>query len=395
MLQRYLDAWTRKLLLRPDAGDEVMLVDAFAGAGMDAHGHYGSPIILAKIAAAVEAQLRTMRPGRPYRVTVFAIEKNARAYKALASNLRPFGDHAQARRGTLADYLPQLLSRTPPVPMMFFLDPFGVDGLDASLVRAILERDRCEVLARFSDEGALRNFGAARAAVSDFDVELACRQPMLSLFDAENEEATAAIRAAVDRRNAAVLSTGRRAREILNLAFGGLHWESEVEALPTGPKRRQRFVELYRELLVSTGARYTTGIPVWNDDVEPDASLIHASRSPYGRQTFKETFETALRKCDLRPEAKQQIQLDLRTDVDAVVAEVEAAHAGSTIVWSEDKAHRSERSLRRFVLQETDMFPFQLPELQARLKALGYCAWKGREVRRYIIRPARTRLVPE
>ncbi len=110
ILQFYLETWVRKLLLRPGAGDRVLLVDAFAGEGMDQHGSLGSPVILARLAAAAEAQLRRMQPGRPFEVRVLAIEAHRRRCKRLEANLAPYRERAQVRLGRLPTFLPELMT---------------------------------------------------------------------------------------------------------------------------------------------------------------------------------------------------------------------------------------------------------------------------------------------
>jgi three-Cys-motif partner protein len=374
ILRHYIEAWTRKLLLRPGAGDEVLLVDAFAGAGMDEQGQHGSPIILAAIARGVEAQLKKIAPSRDCRIRVVAIEKDAANHALLKENLALFGDRATAHRGTLADYLPELLSRSRGVPMMAFLDPCGVDGLDASLVRQILAVDRNEVLARFSDEGALRHFGAISAEQALG--RIAPLQGALLLEEAGTPAISEAAQRSAERARAATQVTAARAREILDTALGGHDWQADIERFPLGARRRHRFVELYRELLADTGGRYTTVIPIWDADGQLDANLVHASRSPYGRSTMKAAVQTALRKSELPSKAKDLIRLDAGVNLEEVMRSAQQAFAGQTIRWAED----APVSARRFVLQETDIFPHQLEDLQRRIRETGWMVPKhGRE----------------
>jgi len=375
VLRHYIEAWTRKLLLRAGAGDEVLLVDAFAGVGMDEQGRHGSPIILARIAADAESQLRQQHHGRECHIRLVAIEKDARKYAQLKANLEPFGERAHVRHGTLAHYLPELLAREPAVPTIAFLDPCGVDGLDASLVRQILALPRNEVLARFSDEGALRHFGVVSAERLHGSAEA---EDDLPLFAHTGGPAiTKDAQAKAERRKVSREVTAARARAILCNAFGGDYWEAVISGVPSGPGRRRRFVALYRDLLAETGARYTTAVPVWDDGQQLDATLIHASRSPYGRSTLKEAVERAIKQCELPPQAKALIQLDLRTDLDEVVRSTGAQFAGQTIAWVDKEA--GVPSVRRFVLQETEVFVHQLRDLKRKLKDAGLFASRGKE----------------
>lgn len=259
----------------------------------------------------------------------------------------------------------------PSVPMMAFLDPCGVDGLDASLVRQVLAADRNEVLARFSDEGALRHFGAVSAEQAL--VSTMSPQGTLLLDEAPPAPISEAARRSADRARAATQVTATRAREILDAAFGDHGWQADIERFPRGAQRRERFVERYREFLASTGARYTTIVPIWDAECQLDANLVHASRSPYGRSTLKVEVERALRKCPLPEKAKDLIRLDVRVSLEDVTACARDEFSGQTVRWAEQGA---DPSVRRFVLQETDIFPCQLAELQRRWRELGWMVTK-------------------
>jgi three-Cys-motif partner protein len=106
-LSQYLERWVRMLLLRPDGGDHVTLVDAFAGEGRDREGNDGSPVILARLAEAAEDQLRKLRPGRPIRIGVLALEHHAGRCARLREVTAPFGTRVRVLRGSRAQVVPR------------------------------------------------------------------------------------------------------------------------------------------------------------------------------------------------------------------------------------------------------------------------------------------------
>src|SRR5206468_7739847 len=128
------------------------------------------------------------------------------------------------RLGELRQVLSQFLSHVGDDPVLYFLDPFGVEGLDADMLGNVLSAPQAEVLLLFSDEGAVRLAGKASATVPTRAQLLSERQRDLSMFGDEFEEQQAeADRTAVER----VLSghqSNPRAREILTRAFGGEWW---------------------------------------------------------------------------------------------------------------------------------------------------------------------------
>jgi three-Cys-motif partner protein len=107
--------------------------------------------------------------GSPPRLNVVAIEAHAGRFKALRSAAEAFtkplgGECLTLLRGKLADHIETVMRfGDPDEPKLFFLDPFGVQGLDASIVRRIFDRRRYEALILFSDSGAIRLDGAAQA----------------------------------------------------------------------------------------------------------------------------------------------------------------------------------------------------------------------------------------
>ena len=140
----------------------VLFVDACAGRGMDDVGNHGSPIIAAKAALSAQAQLRNAFK-RDVRIQVIAIEKKKANYDALVDNLRPFGDLARTLRGDFAEHVPAIVREFAGVPTLWFIDPFGIEALDSSILRQAIAGPESEALIMSLDRGALRHLCVAVA----------------------------------------------------------------------------------------------------------------------------------------------------------------------------------------------------------------------------------------
>jgi three-Cys-motif partner protein len=369
ILKTYFEAWGRKLLLRRNAGSIVCYVDACAGPGMDDEGNYGSPIVAAKAAAMAMSQLNERRSGF-FQIEVIAIEKRPTKYKALAKNLQPYGDHARALRGTLADHLPAIEEEFGDTPTLYFIDPFGVEPLHADVIRRALARPKNEAFLLFKDQAALRHFGAAATNETRMERRVRRRLEELdtpSLFPEWAEAERAELEPIAARSREALEITRERAIEILTAAFGGTQWLPELEATPPEFKRN-RLVALYRALLAEWGARYVLEIPVLKEDGSHVYFLLHASKSPKGYRTMKEAVEYALKRSPLPADATAAMWDLLRTDVEEVERLVREEFAGREVAWAESDEDRRAPSLRAFVLETTAIYPFELNDLRKRLK---------------------------
>lgn len=141
-------------------GNQVVIVDGYAGAGRYDTGEPGSPALIARAA-------RSLR-GRS--VQCIFVEKDAQAYRRLRSVLaEESGGSVQwnALRGTVEEHLDAILERAEGLPLFVFLDPFGL-GLPFEVIVNIFRRrphgtSATEVFFRF-DAGAIRRIrGVARS----------------------------------------------------------------------------------------------------------------------------------------------------------------------------------------------------------------------------------------
>jgi three-Cys-motif partner protein len=364
ILHAYLEAWARKLLLRPGAGRVVWYVDANAGEGMDELGNEGSPVLAARIAQRAEAQLREMR-GESVEVRTIFFEVDERRTEALKTNLSAFGSRAEVIQGSIVDHLDKLLERTGDDPVLLFSDPFGLQQ-DATVIQRVLHASHNEVFALFADQAALRHFGALVTADPDLEQEL--QQLIPTLFDDLNAEQEADVRSRVEKRTRALVGTKAAAVRILDAAYHGHAWYDQVCAVPES-QRRAKFLALYESMLRGFGATHVLSLPVRNQRNHHVYHLVHATKSAAGYMAMKEAIEAALKRAQLTGEAVEKMRFLIRSDLASVERAIRAKFAGQSVRWS-DAGDRSVPSVRRFALQSTSAFPSELDLLKARLAEL-------------------------
>jgi three-Cys-motif partner protein len=372
ILEKYFEAWGRKLLLSGTVGTSLRYVDACAGKGKDDSGNPGSPIIAARAAMAAEAQLASIR-GTPFTIRVFAIEKVASHFRNLVKNLEPY-PVAEARRGTLADYLDETEKGSERSPTLYFIDPFGLEPLRADVVRRALRGGHDEALLLFADQAALRHYGAATAQESDMERRLREIEQSPGLFPEFNarDRQTLEPQAAKSRRSRQL--TGARAVEILTTALGNTDWEKIIQSTPRH-QHRQVFLELYTKFLKACGARYVLRIPVLNEDGGHVYHLIHATKSGKGYVAMKEAVEYALKHGPLPVDIVGSMRRSMRADLQLIEDGLRSRFAGKTVRWAEVRETPPSLSLRRYILEATACFPFELDALQKRLRD---CRLSGR-----------------
>jgi hypothetical protein len=70
----------------------------------------------------------------------------------------------------------------------------------------------------------------------------------------------------------------------------------------------------------------------------------------------------------LDPDVAERMRDLIRCDLDAIVSVVERRFASQRVRWAEDPDDKHAPCVKNFVLEETEAFPFEMPELKARLK---------------------------
>lgn len=352
ILRAYEERWARVLLARPDSPrTRVRIVDACAGAGQDEIGNPGSPLISIQEAEKARGQLSAMR-GAPVEVQVVAIEKDRARYAQLEQIVRTFGGRHQAWCGTLGDHIARLEPEFSTTPTLFFIDPFGLNPLQAEVVRRALRGAHNEVLLLFADQAALRHIGAAAA------MDASEEQP-LSLFD---EEIT--LPGPTASRELQV--TADAANRIMNAAFGDNRWRAAMQH--SAERRRQALVDMYGELLLSMGAQRVLSLPMIGKGSRLKYHLMFATKSGKGYEVMKDSVERAWNRELVDDRAVQLMRMGVAAPTAAIEKEVRRRFAGQRrVAWTGN--HPGE-SVRLFALQDTPAMPHQLQELTQRLKPL-------------------------
>jgi three-Cys-motif partner protein len=366
ILGHYFAAWGHKLGLREGAGNLILYVDACAGRGTDELGNHGSPLIAAEAAASAESNVRDRRAG-PFRIQVVAIEVDREHHKTLSALLAPFGESVRALRGTLEDHIDDLEREFVSAPALYFVDPFGLKPLQAALVRRALAGERHEALLLFADQAALRHFGAIDADETRAERRHRDATDKLWLFPEHEEERIATLQAAAIKSRDSLELTRERAIQILNDAFGDTDWLPIIDATPQR-ERRSAFLRLYTERLKKWGATHVLQIPIVDETDTHAYTLIHASKSAKAYTTMKEAVRYALKNSPLPPDVVEHMKRLVQTDLEAVEKVIRRRFASQEIRWAEDPNDKFAPCIKTFVLEETGTFPFELDELQQRLK---------------------------
>ncbi len=117
----------------------LWVVDAFAGAGRygaDASGRSadGSPLVAARFAH--QYNVDHAREGK--QIALINVEKDPETFARLQTTLAPFGPIARNLQGRFQDQLEQIIRTIGREPVLFFIDPFGMEGADIRLIEQIL-----------------------------------------------------------------------------------------------------------------------------------------------------------------------------------------------------------------------------------------------------------------
>lgn len=351
ILRAYEERWARVLLVRPGSPrTRVRIVDACAGAGQDASGNPGSPLISIREAEKAREQLTVLR-GEPVQVQVVAIEKDRTRFEQLSQVVQGYGKRHAALCGTLGDYIARLERDFSDTPTLFFIDPFGMEPLQAEVVRRALGGPYNEVLLLFADQAALRHIGAAAA------MEAPEEQP-LSLFGE------------VDAPQAPTPSkelklTADAAIRIMTAAFGDDRWR-DVMNLPAD-RRRQALVDLYADLLRSMGAERVLSLPMIGKGSRLRYHLMFATKSGKGYEVMKDSVERAWNGELVEDRAVQMMRMGVAAPSTAIEQEIRRFFAGKRIPWT---GKRPDECVRIYALQNTPAMPHQLDDLKQRLAPL-------------------------
>lgn len=372
ILRRYLSAWAFKLTgwraqRKKPHFSQIWFVDAFAGRGADAAGNPGSPLIACGVARELRNAIGDVCPMR-----VIAIEKERENYEALKLNAADFIHQRTlfAREGTLADddRLEKLVAHVRGAPVLFFLDPFGVDGLRRDLLPRMLAGAHNEVFALFSDAGAARLAAVLARSERDSEAELTRLLESPSLFAEDDKAAAEARRTEIEISNNALAATKAGAERILGDAIG--EDATRVVAAESTQARMEQAVEIWVEALREAGAKYTAVLPVRIQDGGRPHVLVYATKSKAGLLAMKEAMSASLKDTALSENIVEQIVLERSPNVEALLDDLASSHAGEEVAWT------NVGGLKEEILLQTSVLQGQLPAVKAALESRGWVTSK-------------------
>lgn len=150
ILEKYLDPFV-KILGSNRVIKHVYYVDAFAGAGLYRNGEKGSSLRAAELAQNYK------ETAKPYQLKCINVEADRDNFENLQANTLDYKDSTLNFYGTFAENTDQILNEILDSPALFFLDPFGVKGMQWDLVHRILNRRHAtDLWIRFDHVGVQR-----------------------------------------------------------------------------------------------------------------------------------------------------------------------------------------------------------------------------------------------
>lgn len=110
----------------------VYYVDGFSGPGLYRDGEEGSPLLAAEYAESIS--------GKSYNLQCINVELDSCHFSNLQENTRPFAAVTTNHEGKFGDYVDTILGTIGRHPAIFFLDPFGLKGIEWEHISKVLSR---------------------------------------------------------------------------------------------------------------------------------------------------------------------------------------------------------------------------------------------------------------
>lgn len=135
-------------------GRTTVIVDGFAGCGIYRDGTEGSPVIISKV---LQERVNAISA----KVIGIFIEKDPKCFNELKENLKTYENKGLAipRLGDFKQLTPEIIQRASKSPMFFYIDPFGIKGLEFNHLEKIFQKvniSSTEVLVNFNYKAFLR-----------------------------------------------------------------------------------------------------------------------------------------------------------------------------------------------------------------------------------------------
>ncbi len=343
VLRAYLGAWAR-ILLNRGRHETIWFVDGFAGRGRDNEGSPGSPLIACAIADEVQEELTTK--GHRGVVRIIAVEEDQETFTALQRNVSDSPCQPLLYHDTINDKYREILGLIGDAPALFFLDPWGVNGLSAEMIADMLDGERREVLVLFSEEGTHRLASAAAAEpAKDEDGQA-------SLF--ADETPTSARRPPH--------SDYREADEaILQDVFAGLWGLVQQTAEHSPGSERESYLDSYMAIQERLGAKYVLPMSIVDENDHHHYSLVHASKNGKAIVAMKEALNSAMKKRAQEIGGLLENFYFASPGLGRVCDQIAEHFAGETVRWDE-KGERG--TVRRYALEETWAFVSDMQEIK-------------------------------
>lgn len=379
ILRGYLASWAMVLLKRQP---RVVFFDAFAGAGQDGLGNPGSPRIALEVQEMISKARRSTRFVRSAELRVALAESDEKRFRQLSATVegvgaRP-GDSLKLYPGEWTSAVAEVRALTGKAPLLTFLDPYGLKGLDAAHYGTLLAGPRDELFILVSLTGAARLAGVLRATPQDLEARLAAAKDSLELFPDLYESALRHCEEELRAREARLEHEQPIARAHLQRALGST---AQIDALMRLPPEElpTEFVRELSATLRRGGAQYILTIPMRDAEGHYKYTLLHASKSTKAVEKMKEAISASLNRADLSQVMRDRIREDLSVNIEAFGTWLAGVGRGHVIPWSAQHGN----SLQEILYQQTAFFQFQRMELKRWLTERGYLKRKTIEEVRF------------
>jgi len=151
ILRKYLDAW---LPIMTRWNGRVLYIDGFAGPGEYVGGKCGSPIIAIRAVLEHKANIRS-------EIIMKFIEADKKRCEYLRQKINLLKIPPNIKTECICKKFDETLTeifkyideqKTRMAPAFIFIDPFGFTGIPFSLIKRIMQNERCEILINFMYE---------------------------------------------------------------------------------------------------------------------------------------------------------------------------------------------------------------------------------------------------
>jgi len=374
ILESYLETWAR-ISLQQGVHPAAWFIDAFAGEGKDEHGNAGSPIIACRVSRRLAGYLaERLQPPVP-QLNIVAIEHRKKTFDALKAATFAFtqsvgGNCLQLRKGKLEQFLEEIMAMgLINDPKLFFLDPFGMQGLDASVVQKVLQRSKYELLALFCDSGAVRLDGAAQAQTRQ-------RATRSLISDTQNGDLFDVLGPTIPTAHTSDNLAPDDASEppatevILRAAFAN-RFESVRRAVEMSPVngRRATWMREYVAALRAWGATHVLSFSVVDEREHHKYYLVHAAKNAKAISAMKDAIRSATNQRARQPGHQTAMLYASTVNVQDVLAALAKHFVGEDVRWHNvNDIH----TVQQFLLRETDALHSDLPVIKTALRTKGW-----------------------